>query len=90
MEILLLIGLGVAGYVFWKQSRGEQVSAGRIAGGCLGLGCLGMVLLFLAGVVVLWLLLQGLADIDISLSDFLDSGQRDGGGGARGGGPRLD
>lgn len=84
MEILLLFGIGVLGYVVWKQSRGEEVNVGGIAGGCLGLGCLGMVVLVLVSLVVLWLLLQTLGDIDISLSDWLDSQER--GGGGRGGG----
>jgi hypothetical protein len=86
MEILLLIGIGVLGYVLWKQSRGEEVSAGGVAGGCLGLGCLGMVVLFLVGVIALWLLLQALGDIDISLNDWLDSGGNGGQGGGGGGG----
>ena len=95
MEILLLIGIGVLGYVLWKQSRGEEVSAGGIAGGCLGLGCLGMVVLFLLGVIALWLLLGALGDIDVSLNDWLGTEDGDGGrGGADegggGGGVQLD
>ena len=82
MEILLLIGIGAIGYVLWKQSRGEQVSIGGMVGGCLGIGCLGMVVLFVVAVIVVWVLLQSLGDIDISLSDWLDSGGS-GGNGAR-------
>jgi hypothetical protein len=89
VEILLLIALAAGGYVLWKQSRGEDPSLGRFAGGCLGFGCLATVLLFIAGIVVLWLLVQGLADLDLSLSGL---GEDSGGGGDRGGGdaPRLD
>ena len=93
MEILLLIGLGAFAYVYWKQSRGERVNVAGMAGGCLGLGCLGVILLCIAAVVVLWLLLQSLGDIDLSLSDWFDAGGRDNGGGGGGGGndgTRLD
>lgn len=88
MEILLLIGIGALVYVGVKRSRGEPVSFGRMAGGCLGLGCLGVVVLFIAGVVVLWILLQSLGDIDVSISDFLESqgGGGQGGEGSGGGG----
>ena len=78
MELLLIFGLGLAAYVLWKQSRGEQPSAGGLAGGCLGLGCLGLVLVSLAGVALLWLLVQALAGVDLSLSEFGDgNGQGD-------------
>lgn len=83
MELLLLFGLGVTAYVLWKRSRGEQPSAAGIAGGCLGLGCLGLVLTFVAGIALLWVILQALAGIDLSLSGF-DFG---GGGDGRDGGP---
>jgi hypothetical protein len=91
VEILLLIALAAGGYVLWKQSRGEQPSAGRFAGGCLGLGCLASLLLFIAGIVVLWLLLQAFADLDLSLSGLGENGG-DGGGGSGGGGdqPQID
>lgn len=58
-------------YVGIKRSRGEPVSAGRMAGGCLGLGCLGLVILFIVGIIVLWVLLQAIGDLDVSISDFL-------------------
>lgn len=74
MELLLLAGIGMLVYVGIKRSRGEPVSAGRMAGGCLGLGCLGLVVLFLVGVVVLWVLLQAIGDLDVSISDFLQEG----------------
>lgn len=73
MELLLLIGLGALAYVIWKRSRGEPVAYGRMAGGCLGLGCLGLVLTFIAAVVVLWVLTQALTEVDVSLSDLLES-----------------
>ena len=70
MELLLLFALGAAAYVIYKQSRGEPVSVGALAGGCLGIGCLGIVLLSIAGIVVLWVLLEALADIDLSLGGW--------------------
>lgn len=48
---------------------------GRAFAGCLGLGCLGVIVTFAIGVALLWFLLQSLAEIDISLSDFGDQGQ---------------
>ena len=83
MELLLLFALFLLGYVLWKQSRGEQPSVAGIAGGCLGLGCLGLILTSVAFVAVLWLLLQLLAGIDLSLSGIGD----DGGGGNGGENP---
>lgn len=70
MEILLLAGIGLLIYVGVKRSRGERVSVGRVAGGCLGIGCLGLVVLFIAGVILVWVLLQSIGDIDVSLSDY--------------------
>lgn len=70
MEILLLAGIGALIYVGIKRSRGEPVSAGRMAGGCLGFGCLGLVVLFIAGVILLWVLLQAIGNLDVSLSDY--------------------
>lgn len=72
MELLLLFGLGAFAWVMWKRSRGEDPSLGRTAGGCLGLGCLGLVVMTVLAVVVLWLLLQAIADIDLSLSGLGD------------------
>lgn len=89
MEILLLLGLGAFAYVAWKRSRGEPVSMGRMAGGCLGVGCLGLVILFIAGVIALWLLLQAIGDLDVSISDFLETGGGDGDRGGRENGERI-
>lgn len=77
MELLLLIALFGFAYVMWKRSRGEEPTLLGMAGGCLGLGCLGVLVMFVVGIVVLWLLLQAVADLDISLTDF-------GGGGGSG------
>lgn len=81
MELLLLIAAGGLAWVLWKQSRGEDPTAGgvgRALTGCLGLGCLGVIVVFAIGVAVLWFLLQSLADLDLSLSGL---GGGDGGGG---------
>lgn len=78
MELLLLLSLGLVGYVLWKQSRGEQPSVAGVAGGCLGIGCLGIVLLWVAAIVAFWLLIQLLGDVDLSLSGF-DPGGSGGG-----------
>jgi len=69
-----LLGIGAFAWVMWKRSRGEDPSMGRLAGGCVGLGCLGVLVMMVVGVVVLWLLLQAVADIDLSLSGFGDGG----------------
>jgi hypothetical protein len=87
VEILLLIALAAGAYVLWKQARGEDPSIAGFAGGCLGLGCLGMILLTIAAIVVLWLLLQGLADLDLSLGGY---GEGNGGSGGGGDQPRID
>jgi hypothetical protein len=82
MELLLLLALGAGGWMLWKRSRGEDptaTAAGKAVAGCLGLGCLGALLLFVVGVVLLWLLLGALADLDLSLSGFgEDAGQAPG------------
>lgn len=67
-----MLGIGAFAWVMWKRSRGEDPSMGRLAGGCVGLGCLGVLVMMVVGVVVLWLLLQAVADIDLSLSGFGD------------------
>lgn len=77
MELFLLLGLGAFAWVMWKRSRGEDPSMGRLAGGCLGLGCLGVLVMMAVGVVVLWLLLQAVADIDLSLSGLGDGQGQD-------------
>ncbi len=69
-----MLGIGAFAWVMWKRSRGEDPSMGRLAGGCVGLGCLGVLVMMVVGVVVLWLLLQAVADIDLSLSGFGDGG----------------
>lgn len=95
MEILLLIVIGMGAYVLFQRSRGREVGAGSLARGCLGLGCLGTLILLIVGIVLLWLLLQAVADIDLSVLDHLldedGGGGRDGGGGGGGGaGSRND
>lgn len=81
MEILLLLAIGAGVWLLWKSSRGEDPTAsgiGRLISGCLGLGCLATLLLFVAFVVVAWLLLQALADIDLSLNEWNDGGDSQG------------
>lgn len=92
MELLLLLALGAGAWLLFKYARGEDPTAsaaGKAVAGCLGLGCLGALLLFVASVVVLWLLLSALADLDLSLSGLGGDGGNGpperGGGGGRGG-----
>ena len=75
MELLLLLVVGAALWVLWRQSQGRDPTAsaiGKVVAGCLGLGCLGALLLFAVTVAVLWLLLQALLDLDLSFSGLLD------------------
>jgi hypothetical protein len=89
MEILLILALGGLAWVLIQNSRGKPVDFGTFAGGCLGLGCLGTIILLIASFVVLWLILQAIGDIDISLLDEWFDENRDafdGGGNGGGGG----
>ena len=87
MEILLLIALGAGAWVLWKRSRGEDPTAsgiGRAIAGCLGVGCLATVVIAVVGIVLLWLLLGALADIDVSLNEWNGGGESERGDGEPG------
>jgi len=75
MELLLLLMLGAALWVVWRQSQGRDPTAsalGKAVAGCLGIGCLGALLVVAVAVAILWLVLQALIDLDLSLSGLLD------------------
>ncbi|MBA2240656.1 MAG: hypothetical protein H0W09_05360 [Solirubrobacterales bacterium] len=70
MEILLLLALLAAGYVLFQRSRGVEPGSsgfGRVLTGCLGFGCLATLIVFVVSIVVLYLVFQWLADVDLSL-----------------------
>jgi hypothetical protein len=80
MEILLLVAVGAGAWILWKKSRGEDPTAsgvGKAITGCLGLGCLATLALFVVAVVLLWLLLGALADVDLSLNEWNGGGERE-------------